>query len=76
MSNNSVITASIPSIPSTFDDLSDGTTNKAFTSVERRLLRNLLSSGLLKGGILSINVDPTKFDMTAAIGVIVDNSDP
>ena len=76
MSNNSVITASIPSIPSTFDDLGEGTTNKAFTATEQRLLRNLLSSGLLKGGILSINADPTKFNMTAAVGVIVDNSDP
>lgn len=39
---------------------------------------NLKSTGLLKGGILSINAsDPSKFDLTAGVGVVVDNyTDP
>jgi len=33
----------------------------------------MASTGLLDGGELSINVDPTKFDVAAGIGLIVDN---
>jgi hypothetical protein len=35
-----------------------------------------LKSGLLTGGEITINVDPTKFDVAAGTGVIVDWSDP
>jgi hypothetical protein len=43
-----------------------------------KLLRNLSSSGLVSGGILSINVgDEETFDLTAGTAVIVDNyTDP
>jgi hypothetical protein len=38
---------------------------------------NVSVTGLLSGGELSINVDPTKFDVAAGTGVVVDNhTDP
>jgi hypothetical protein len=38
---------------------------------------NLLSTGIIDGGELSINADPTKFDIAAGYGLIVDNhTDP
>lgn len=38
---------------------------------------NLLSTGLLAGGGLHVNTDPTKFDIDPAVGVVVDNwTDP
>src|SRR3972149_6266195 len=36
-------------------------------------LSNALSTGLLDGGDLSINVDDTLFDVAAGVGIIVDN---
>ncbi len=38
-------------------------------------LERNLKTGVLSGGLISINVDPTKFDITALTGIIVDNSD-
>ena len=42
----------------------------------RSLLYNVLGTGVEKGGILSINADPTKFDISAGSGYIINNSDP
>lgn len=41
---------------------------------QERVLFDNASTGLLIGGVVSINVDPTKIDITAAKGQIVDNS--
>lgn len=41
------------------------------------IVGNLASTGILVGGRLSINVDPTLVDITAGVGIIVDNhTDP
>jgi hypothetical protein len=40
-----------------------------------RILKNQLSTSYISGGVLTINGDPTKFDMTAGFGVRVDNTD-
>ena len=37
------------------------------------LIGNALSTGILDGGAISINIDPTKFNVSAGVGVIVDN---
>jgi hypothetical protein len=37
---------------------------------------NIMSTGLLNGGILSINADPTKFNLTGGNAIFVDNTDP
>lgn len=34
------------------------------------------SSGLFAGGVLSVNIDDTKFDISAGSGVIIDDTDP
>jgi len=40
-------------------------------------LTSVMGTGLLNGGVLSINVDPTKFDISAGNGYVVDNhTDP
>lgn len=40
-------------------------------------LEREVSTGIVSGGVLSVNADPTKFDLTAGSGVIVDNwTDP
>src|SRR3990167_4000343 len=36
-------------------------------------LRQILSTGLLTGGILTVNADNTKFDLSAGSGLVVDN---
>lgn len=36
-------------------------------------LRNNLVTGLRLGGVLSINADPTKFDLAEGVGLVVDN---
>jgi len=35
---------------------------------------NALSTGILDGGIISINVDPTKFNISSGSGLIIDNT--
>ena len=35
-----------------------------------------MSTGLLTGGVVTINADPTKFDVTAGSGIIMDWSNP
>lgn len=39
-------------------------------------LKGFLSTGLLKNGAIAINVDPTKFNITAGIGIISNFDDP
>lgn len=53
----------------------DGTTGKLIKDDSLNLdrLKNLSSTALLTGGVISINADPTKFDITAGTGVVVDN---
>ena len=40
----------------------------------RTILLNNSSTGLLDGGVLSINADTTKFDITAATGMVIDST--
>ena len=47
------------------------------STVEQKDMIRTLTSGLITGGIVSINADTTKFDITAGSGVIIDNwTDP
>jgi hypothetical protein len=56
----------------------DSTTGRLIKDSELNIdrVRNLLSTAWLSGGDISINVDPTKFDVSAGTGIVVDNSDP
>ena len=50
-----------------------GTVDGVDISDETIRMKNVQSTGLLTGGTLSINADPTKFDIAAGSGVIVNN---
>jgi len=43
---------------------------------EELLKKQFLSTGLIKNGLISINADPTKYNITAGIGVISNFDDP
>jgi hypothetical protein len=64
-------------LPSTLsaDIIVDGTTNKAYTTDDNKSSTDVLSTGLVSGGALSVNVgDNTKFDIAAGVGIIIDLS--
>lgn len=71
-----------PSGSSNWTDLIDGpvsTPSSIDTSVEatEKFLTNIMSSGLISGGEITINSDNTKIDIAAGTGVIVNNyTDP
>ena len=44
------------------------------TFTELSLLYNIVGTGVQHGGLLSINADPTKFDISAGAGYIINNS--
>lgn len=46
------------------------------TNKEATNLTNLLGTGVLEGFTVSINADPTKFDVGAGTALVVDNSNP
>lgn len=62
----------------------DGTLGKASVNVlplstatiDALKLKSYLSTGLLKNGLISINADPTKFNISAGIGIISNFDDP
>jgi hypothetical protein len=43
--------------------------------IEARVI-NSMGTGLVEGGVLSINADTTKFDVSAGHGVVIDETDP
>lgn len=50
--------------------------SNTFTEVEKNKLSRLNGSGLIEGGLISINADTTKFNVAAGSGQIVDCTDP
>lgn len=45
-------------------------------TIDALKLKSYLSTGLLKNGLISINADPTKFNVSAGIGIISNFDDP
>jgi len=61
------------------DEIVDGDTTHAPSGnsvFDALALKSYLSTGLIKNGLISINVDPTKYDISAGIGIITNYDDP
>lgn len=80
-----------PTIPTALSDLSEDSEHRVVTDGEKntwngkqnaipeeiKRLKNTMSTGLYNGGLLTINTDPAKFNISAGFGVVVDNyTDP
>lgn len=55
---------------------SDGVINWKYAKDLKIPTKAFLSTGLLKNGLISINADPTKFNVSAGIGIISNFTDP
>jgi len=71
--NNSTQTVTTPTYLGTVG--ADGTYGKILLA-DLQGKKSFLSTGLIKNGLISTNVDPTKFNITAGIGIISNFDDP
>jgi len=71
--NNSTQTVTTPTYLGTVG--ADGTYGKILLA-DLQGKKAFLSTGLIKNGLISANVDPTKFNITAGIGIISNFDDP
>lgn len=77
LSGNSYSMFSGGGSPSSTAEVHDSLNKRYVSDNERDLITSIAGTGLLTGGLLSINADNTKFDLSAGEGYIIDNhTDP